>query len=85
MVLEEAAQLEWKQRVLADALGRIGGIRPDADEIRAGADRLGYRNRVELTLGRDDAGRPVLGFHAAGDSGPRALVDVESCPVQLGC
>jgi 23S rRNA (uracil1939-C5)-methyltransferase len=51
------------------------------DEVRALPQPLGYRNKLELTLGRDGTGRPAIGFHP---SGPAAagLVDVDCCPLQ---
>ena len=78
MVVDEDDQREAKRRILVDALARIGRlpgilVHPVAPSPRA----LGYRNRIELTLGRDGSGRTVLGYHAAAE--PERLVDVASC------
>lgn len=81
MPLAEAAQRRWKERRVDDALSRIGGVAPPVTEpIRFGALALAYRNRIELTLGLDAAGRPRVGLHAASRSG--GLVDVDRCLVQ---
>lgn len=57
-------QLEWKGRVVADALQRIGrlhGIEPP--EVVGSPRETGYRSRVTLTLRRLRGGRVVAGFH----------------------
>ena len=78
--LDESEQRRWKREILRDALERIGrfrGIEPAA--LVAPERVLGYRERVELTLGRNAAGERALGFHALDPGGP--LVDVPRCPV----
>ena len=75
-----AASLAQKRRRVRDALARIGGI--DAPEVRptigCGApDRT--RNKAEFPVGRDAAGRLVVGAHAAGS---RAVVPLDDCPLQ---
>ena len=75
-----AASLAQKRRRVRDALTRIGGI--DAPEVRptigCGApDRT--RNKAEFPVGRDAAGRLVVGAHAAGS---RAVVPLDDCPLQ---
>jgi 23S rRNA (uracil1939-C5)-methyltransferase len=81
MGLEESSQREWKRRLVQDALQRIAGIAGvEVDQpITVGGD-LGYRNKVELVLGRDADARPVIGFHEAG--GLSGVVDVTDCAVQ---
>ena len=74
------ASLAQKRRRVRDALTRIGGI--DAPEVRptigCGApDRT--RNKAEFPVGRDAAGRLVVGAHAAGS---RAVVPLDDCPLQ---
>ncbi len=81
MPLAEVAQRRFKQQRVDDALSRIGGVSPSVTEpIRFGALPLAYRNRIELTLGRDAAGRPLVGLHAGSRSA--ALVDVDRCLLQ---
>jgi 23S rRNA (uracil-5-)-methyltransferase RumA len=81
MVLEEGVQREWKRRILSEALTRIAGIEsPVPGPVLAGHARLGYRNKVEFSLGPDARGRPAVGLHAV--AGARGLVDVPACAVQ---
>jgi 23S rRNA (uracil-5-)-methyltransferase RumA len=79
MVLGEAEQRGWKRKLLIDALERIGGLEEaHVDEMIAAPRPLGYRNRIELTLGRDAGGTRAIGYRTF-DGG---LVDVPACPVQ---
>ncbi len=73
--LSYEAQIEWKRRIVAENLRRIGGlsIDPFAIEVVYG-DEYGYRNRVQVH--RDERG--VLGFRRRGS---RSLVPVPECPV----
>jgi len=81
MPLEEELQRDWKRRQVQDALERIGGLSgTEVDPVLARGPGLGYRNKVELTLGLGPAGEPVLGFH--GNSSDGGIVDVACCPVQ---
>jgi 23S rRNA (uracil1939-C5)-methyltransferase len=80
MVVDEAAQREAKRTFLVDALERIGRL--DAvpvEPVVATPPALGYRNKVELTFGRDDSGAPVLGYHRMDD--PSELLDVADCGI----
>lgn len=81
MALAEPDQLRWKRSLVLDALRRIGQSGVPVDRPRASPRSLGYRNRLELTLGRDRGRRPAIGFHRA-DSAGEGLVDVERCPLQ---
>jgi 23S rRNA (uracil1939-C5)-methyltransferase len=81
MTLEEPLQRRWKATLVHDALRRIGQNRVPVEEVRAPSPPLGYRNKVELSLGRDRGGRPAIGFHLA-DPTVRGLVDVDLCPLQ---
>ena len=78
MPIHEAEQRRWKRILVQDALRRIGQTEVSVDQIRP-SPVLGYRNKVELTLGRDPSGRPVVGLHPAGEG---TLVDVDACLVQ---
>ncbi len=80
MILEDEAQLNWKNRLVADALRRIGGLDGiELEATRSGSTRLRYRNKAEFTLGRDEAGKPCVGFHP---TRRRTLVDIPRCEVQ---
>ena len=81
MVLDEQVQQHWKRRLVVEALRRIGRSEIEVDALRAAPSALGYRNKVELTLGRDPEGRPAIGFHRPEGAGP-GLVDVRACAVQ---
>ena len=70
-------QLEHKQRQVADALERIGGLtgfRPEP--IEPAVERWRYRNKFEYSFGERD-GELVLGFHARGRWD--LVVDAEDC------
>jgi 23S rRNA (uracil1939-C5)-methyltransferase len=68
------AQLAWKSRFVADALGRIGGVDVDPPPVAPSPVERGYRNRVSFTLRRLGRGRVVAGFHALEQA--ERLVDV---------
>ncbi len=81
MVLPEAEQRGWKRRIVVDALERVGGLLGvSVLEPIASPRSLGYRNKVELSFGRTEDGRRVLGYHGSDPSGD--LVDVERCLLQ---
>ncbi|MGD8600489.1 MAG: TRAM domain-containing protein [Gemmatimonadota bacterium] len=68
-------QLEWKGRIVADALTRIGhleGLEPP--EVVPSPRETGYRNRISFTLRRLRGGHVVAGFHALGR--PAHVIDV---------
>jgi 23S rRNA (uracil1939-C5)-methyltransferase len=68
-------QLEWKGRIVADALGRIGGLGDVLPpEVVASPLETGYRSRVTFTLRRVAGGRVVAGFYALGR--PAHVIDV---------
>ncbi len=76
------AQLEWKQRLVSDALRRLGGIEDvTVDEAVASPQALGtrYRNKVGLVT-RFAGGEMRLGFYEARS---HRVVPIESCPVLL--
>lgn len=63
------------ERVVADALERIGKTVVPVRPVVSGGPRLGTRNRVTFTLRRED-GRVRAGYHA--ESGP-GLIEVDRC------
>jgi 23S rRNA (uracil1939-C5)-methyltransferase len=80
MVLGEAEQRAWKERLLRDALARVGGFeRPALQPLRAVAPDLGYRNRVELAVEPGARGWS-LGLRRPGEG--RGIVEVGRCLLQ---
>lgn len=61
--LAYSKQLEAKAGIVADALGRIGGMPIDTPEVVASPAELQYRNRVSFTLVRLRDGSVRAGFH----------------------
>ena len=60
------AQLEQKQRQVADSLRRLGGIEePPLEEIVPAESIFHYRNKLEYSFTQTPDG-PALGFHKAG-------------------
>jgi 23S rRNA (uracil1939-C5)-methyltransferase len=80
--LAYTAQLQWKRKMLANALERIGGIggAPVREPVGMANPRA-YRNKIALVVGR--AGRdekPELGFYRMRS---HEVVPIRSCPVAL--
>ncbi len=70
-------QLEHKQRLVEEALTRLGGLEGFAMEPIIGSeDPWRYRNKLEYSFGETD-GRLVLGFHARGSW--ERIEDVRDC------
>jgi 23S rRNA (uracil1939-C5)-methyltransferase len=71
------AQAEWKERQVADALRRIGGLdQPPLEPILPAVERFHYRNKLEYSF-TDTAQGPALGFHKAGRWDE--VLEVERC------
>jgi 23S rRNA (uracil1939-C5)-methyltransferase len=68
------AQLDWKTRLVTDAMQRIAHVEVDAPPITPSEAQTEYRNRVTYTLRRLRGGRIVAGFHALGR--PAHVVEV---------
>jgi 23S rRNA (uracil1939-C5)-methyltransferase len=81
MPVDEVSQRSAKKQFVIDALRRIGRLPGDlpVDAVVAAPTALAYRNKIELSFGRDDAARPVLGYHRS--DRPSALIDVEDCSI----
>ena len=86
------SQLKWKQRMVGDALARLGGLRGvQVDDTIASPNEkrsvqpddhqhsTGYRNKASLVT-RFAGGRTRLGFYAART---HRVVPIEGCPVLL--
>ncbi len=67
------AQAEWKRRIAADALDRIGGVKVRLDWVENENQRQGYRTRA--TFHGDGA---KVGFYAPGS---HDIVDIAACPL----
>jgi 23S rRNA (uracil1939-C5)-methyltransferase len=66
-VLPYERQLEEKERMVRDALVRIGRFEsPPVETIVPAVEQWRYRNKLEYSFGTDDSGRLVLGFHRPG-------------------
>ena len=77
------AQLSAKRANLVSNLVRIAGMNATEAEELTGAcvpskRRTGYRNKVELAVARDGAGRIDLGFHQTASD---KLVTPDACPL----
>lgn len=81
--LAYAAQLVWKQRMVGDALARLGGLRDvSVDETIASPNaqrQTGYRNKASLVT-LFSGGQMRLGFYAART---HRVVAIQGCPVLL--
>ena len=80
-MVSREAQLQAKRACVVDALTRIGHMSPDAAEALVApcedpGDAWGYRNKVELAVGKQD-GRTVVGVRTADGS----LVRVKDDPL----
>src|SRR5262249_61122553 len=74
------AQLEFKQRQVAECLARLGGLGDIPVSPIIGAPEIyGYRNKMEFTFAEVD-GEPVVGLHEA--ERYDAILDVERCLLQ---
>ena len=77
--LEYEEQLRWKERQVADALARIGGLESvDVRPILASPQTRGYRNKMEFAF--EGAGASLrLGLR---ERGGRRVVDLTECHLQ---
>ncbi len=77
-VLPYERQLQIKAEQVQDALRRIGKLDGfELEEIVPALARWRYRNKLEYSFGRDDAGALVCGFHAPG--GWKRVEPIEDC------
>ncbi len=59
-------QLRMKQRQVEECLAHLGRLRIAARPVLAAPKLFHYRNKMEYSFGRDDAGRLTLGLHRRG-------------------
>jgi 23S rRNA (uracil1939-C5)-methyltransferase len=77
--LPHDAQLELKQRALAEQLGRVAGLQPENWAEPLVGDELAYRRRARIAVRWDNQRqRLAVGFRAAAS---QEIVDIHSCPV----
>jgi 23S rRNA (uracil1939-C5)-methyltransferase len=78
--LAYSAQLAFKQKQVADALARLGGLAGVALRPILPAEEIwGYRNKMEFTVAPAPGG-PIVGLHEADRYD--AVLDVERCLIQ---
>ena len=77
------AQLEFKQRQVADCLARLGGLGPPEGiplaPIIGAPEIYGYRNKMEFTFAEAE-GQAIVGLHEA--ERYDAILDIERCLLQ---
>ena len=76
--LDHPGQLEAKREILRETLRRIGGIDWPLDIGLHAGPPWGYRNQVQLKIGRDEEEHAAIGFFEAES---HRLVPVRSCPI----
>ncbi len=75
-----AEQLRWKQRIVTDALVRIGKYAaPETAPPLPSPRQYFFRNKMEFAFGQDHAGRLCLGLRARGS---HQIVEVTQCRLQ---
>ena len=77
------AQLEFKQRQVAECLARLGGLGPAAAlplaPIIGAPEIYGYRNKMEFTFSQAD-GQAIVGLHEA--ERYDVILDIDRCLLQ---
>ncbi|HEV3156929.1 MAG TPA: 23S rRNA (uracil(1939)-C(5))-methyltransferase RlmD [Candidatus Baltobacteraceae bacterium] len=74
------AQLQWKRRLVAEALARIGGLERERVLPTIGmSEPRAYRNKMSLVVGGTAQARE-FGFYEAGT---HDLVPIHSCPIVM--
>jgi 23S rRNA (uracil1939-C5)-methyltransferase len=72
-----SAQADAKRTQVADSLARIGKIDGvEVDPTISGTSPYGYRNRIELHVGKRADGSPLIGMTAAGTD---EIVPIDAC------
>lgn len=77
--VEPSAQVAIKQRILEDALERIGGVKPSQVMAPIHGPYWGYRHRARLTVKQvDKKGGILVGFH---EKKSGYVADIRQCDV----
>jgi 23S rRNA (uracil1939-C5)-methyltransferase len=74
-----AAQLEAKQQIIRDALGRIGRRAVELPRIQASEREWRYRMKLTLALRKDRGGSWIAGLHPYDD--PVSVFQLRDCPI----
>ncbi|HUW53100.1 MAG TPA: 23S rRNA (uracil(1939)-C(5))-methyltransferase RlmD [Rhodanobacter sp.] len=78
--MDAAAQIEAKQRVLAENFERIGKVAPQAWLPPLASEPWGYRRKGRLSVRNvEKKGRVLVGFRE--ESNPRFVADIQQCEV----
>lgn len=75
--LRYSAQLKFKTELVRDTLRKIAGIEFEVPPCEKSDLKLGYRNKLQLPVGRKD-GRNVIGFYAERS---HRIVETDECPI----
>ena len=76
--LDYPAQLIHKATVVKDALRKIGGLHIEVPTAIKSDNPYGYRNKLQLPVGQDKDGNPVIGFYAEHS---HRIVPITSCAI----
>ena len=79
--LDYAAELRAKQKSVADAFRRIGGLDVPVLNTLPSPEVDRYRNKVQFPVGRDKNGLPCIGFYAGRT---HRIVPCPDCKLQPG-
>ena len=73
-------QLAWKERIVRDALERVGKVQePPVLPVLASPCEWGYRNKMEFAFGMSEGGGKAIGLR---ERGSRNIVEVTGCLLQ---
>lgn len=73
------SQLRAKQRIIRDAMERIGRRKVDVQEVRSSPDEWRYRSKLTLAMQRQPGGEWIAGLHAYDD--PARVFALRDCPI----
>lgn len=74
-----AAQLKAKQRIIRDAIERIGRRRIEDPEVRPSPNEWRYRTKLTLAMRRNSSGRWIAGLHHYDN--PSRIFSLNDCPI----
>ncbi len=72
------SQLHFKSRQVASTLEKIGGIRYNVPLAVKSENQYGYRNKLEIPIGKDARGNNAVGFYAERS---HRIVPISECPI----
>lgn len=77
--MQYSAQLAFKRDLVKNCLRKLGNLDEEVEPAVGGEQIYGYRNKLALPVGRDGAGKNIVGVYA-----PRShrIVPVSSCALQ---